>query len=138
MADYREHIKQAIAALKEEKREVVRELDRKIADLQAVLDGGTLLPAGEKRQATRGQAEKEILEMAAGGGVITAPEIARVRGTTSNAASNVLRRLARKGTLADLGGGRYQKPIIAPRGAQGSLPVEAGGEDSKPREVGES
>jgi hypothetical protein len=141
MSDYREHIKQAIDALKEERRESLTAFDQKIANLQAILDGSPIptQDEGEKRPAaTRGQAEREILDMLAGGGVLTAADIGRARGTTGNAASNVLRRLAKKGRVADLGGGRYQNPIFAPKGAQGSLPVDAERDERDTPEVGGS
>lgn len=141
MSDYREHIKQAIDALKEERRAALSEFDQKIANLQAILEGSPL-PAGpdetEKRPVARGEAQSEIMDMFASGEVLTAAEIARVRGTTGNAASNVLRRLTKRGQLTDLGGGKYQNPIFAPKGAQGSLPVDAERESNEVREVGGS
>ncbi len=145
MADHREHIRKAVAALHVERRRLIREIEQvdvNVAILEELLsrdssnaDSGATREPGEP--AKRGDAEREILRMLAGGGVLTAAEIAARRGTTSNAASNVLRRLYKKGVIAHLGGGRYQNKI-PPAGGQGSLSVEAEREENTDARGGDS
>ena len=80
-----------------------------------------------------GEARREILELMANGAVWTPTQIAQKRSTSPNAATRALRRM-----LAEIpppvvklrDGAKYK--IASPKGdAQGSLPVETGGNNEE-------
>jgi hypothetical protein len=138
-----EHIRRAVRALEAERSDLlgqVLQIDGKIATLQQLLSDAPQEPSrprGPGEPAKRGDAEREILEMLRQGRPLTASEIGQRRGTTSNAASNVLRRLYRRGEIGSFGDGRYHSKI-APEGAQGSLAVDAAREEHDQTEGGGS
>lgn len=114
MSSSDEYIRRAIRALEAEKQGVIQELrviDVKIAQLQQALRHQPR-PAVVAREpgepARRGEAESEILSML-DSEALTAAEIAARRGTSNNAASNILRRLHKRGDLVMVGRGRYAR-----------------------------
>jgi DNA-binding NarL/FixJ family response regulator len=129
-----EYIRRAIRALEAERAAAIRQLqvvDVKIAQLNQVLRheaAAPVVPREPGEPAKRGEAEREILEMLRQGRPLTAGEIATRRGTSANAASNVLRRLYKRNQITNLGRGRYALNL-APEGAQSSLAVDAAGEE---------
>jgi Fic family protein len=129
MSDYRESVKRAIRDLQSEKQGYFRSVQRvdvKIAQLEEVLrdeiDADPVREPGVG--AKRGDAEKEIRALFDGGGSLNAAEIARLRGTSTNAASNVIRRLVKQGVIAPTGHTRGYYWKVSANGGQGSLPAE--------------
>lgn len=109
-----EYIRRAIRALEAEKQGVIQQLrllDVKIAQLNQVLKQQpppAVAPREPGEPARRGEAEQEILTMLEAE-ALTAVEIASRRGTSANAAHNVLSRLHKRGDLVKVGRGRYTR-----------------------------
>jgi hypothetical protein len=140
MADHREPIRQAIQALEGQQRQLAADL----AALRRILarddepaqpppsDEDSNLTGDQKparEPSARGAAEREIAEILADGQWHMPAEIGRARGTSSNAASNVLRRMRKKGLVVTDGAGKYRLPTADD--SQGSLPVPGGDSDSR-------
>lgn len=145
MADFREPIRQALAALESERNQIeedIRALRRILSRPSHAESPRPAEPAGaeasnppRKGQPGRGDAEREILGLLAGSAKMTAAEISSIRGTSRNAASNVLRRLAVKGQVVhDSRAGTFSLPAAEADDAQGSLPVSTGSESDAPTE----
>jgi hypothetical protein len=144
MADHREPIRQAIRALEDQQRLLAADL----AALRSILARDTQPseqrsdqdaakdPKPAREASSRGGAEREILEILADGRSHMPAEIGRTRNTSSNAASNVLRRLLKKGLVVTDGAGRYRLPNADD--SQGSLPVDPGRDDVDAEEGGGS
>jgi Arc/MetJ-type ribon-helix-helix transcriptional regulator len=122
MANSDEYIRRAIRALEAERQGAIQQLrviDVKIAQLTQALHQQPPAPASAREpgeSAGRGEAEREILSMLETE-ALTAAEIAKRRGTSNNAASNILRRLYQRGDLDLVARGRYARK----GGAQASL-----------------
>lgn len=122
MANSDEYIRRAIRVLQAERHQAVqhlRRLDVKIAQLEQVLrepPPDKEVPREPGEPAPRGEAEREVLGMLERDS-LTASEIAERRGTSYNAASNILRRLHKRGEIDMVSRGRYARK----NGAQASL-----------------
>ena len=132
MANSDEHIRRAIKSLEIEKQDLleqVRLVEIKISQLGTLLrlQGRTseFRPREPGEPAKRGEAEQEIVQLLSMGQPFGATEIAARRGTSPNAASNVLRRLHKRGAIEKVGT-KYQAKAGVGSNSQASLALEGG------------
>lgn len=133
MADVETSLRRLIAELTRERQRLVSSLGRVDADMedaQRMLErreNGSQLAQVKRTPGVAsqpGDAKREALRLMAAGDVWSPARLAAERGTTSQAASNLLKRLLTDGTVEQVGVGEYRViPSLALSEAQESLPV---------------